>query len=79
MEEDQVAGVKQGQAGVAKLATPGLLNPRLNWNDIAWIRQITKLPLVIKDIRSVEDAVLAYEHGAEGIVLSNHGGRSQDT
>ena len=38
-----------------------------------------QLSLVIKGIQSVEDAVLAYKHGVQGIVLSNHGGRSQDT
>lgn len=46
--------------------------------DIAWIRGITKLPLVIKGIQCVEDAEKAYEHGVEGIVLSNHGGRELD-
>ncbi|KIX01124.1 uncharacterized protein Z518_10190 [Rhinocladiella mackenziei CBS 650.93] len=78
-EHDQMAAITERKVGVAKLATVGLLNPKLNWNDISWIRQMTKLPLVIKGIQSVEDAVLAWEHGVEGIVLSNHGGRSQDT
>lgn len=74
-----MAVVKEQQAGVAKVASAGILNPMLCWDHIAWIRAITKLPLVLKGIQSVEDAVLAYEHGVEGIVLSNHGGRSQDT
>ncbi|KAG8727072.1 Cytochrome b2, mitochondrial precursor, partial [Ceratobasidium sp. 428] len=39
---------------------------------------ITKLPLVIKGIQCVEDAERAYEHGVQGIVLSNHGGRELD-
>jgi isopentenyl diphosphate isomerase/L-lactate dehydrogenase-like FMN-dependent dehydrogenase len=43
------------------------------------IREVTSLPLVLKGIQSVEDAVLAYKAGVQGIVLSNHGGRSQDT
>ncbi|KAJ4509086.1 hypothetical protein HRR75_006055 [Exophiala dermatitidis] len=78
-DQDQVAVLKEQQAGVAKVSSAGLLNPTLCWDHIAWIRRVTKLPLVLKGIQSVEDAVLAYEHGVEGIVLSNHGGRSQDT
>ncbi len=74
-----MAVVKEQAAGVAKLSSAGILNPMLSWDHIAWIRNITKLPLVLKGIQSVEDAVLAYEYGVEGIVLSNHGGRSQDT
>lgn len=42
---------------------------------IPWMRSITKLPIVIKGIQCVQDAVLACEAGCEGIVLSNHGGR----
>ncbi|OAL31197.1 hypothetical protein AYO22_01230 [Fonsecaea multimorphosa] len=78
-DEDQYAMLEEQKPGVAKVAASGLLNPKLTWDDIAWIRQVTKLPLVLKGIQSVEDAVLAYEKGVEGIVLSNHGGRSQDT
>ncbi|KIW87384.1 uncharacterized protein Z519_12020 [Cladophialophora bantiana CBS 173.52] len=78
-KEDEFGTLEEQQPGVAKVASSGLLNPRLTWDDIAWIRQVTKLPLVLKGIQSVEDALLAYEKGIEGIVLSNHGGRSQDT
>ncbi|KAI1797745.1 FMN-dependent dehydrogenase-domain-containing protein [Ganoderma leucocontextum] len=42
---------------------------------IPWLRSITKLPIVIKGIQSVEDAVLAAEAGVDGILISNHGGR----
>ncbi|EDR15041.1 uncharacterized protein LACBIDRAFT_300783 [Laccaria bicolor S238N-H82] len=42
---------------------------------IPWLRKITKLPIVIKGIQCVEDAVLASEAGVDGILLSNHGGR----
>ncbi|KAL4064951.1 FMN-dependent dehydrogenase-domain-containing protein [Scleroderma yunnanense] len=45
---------------------------------IPWIRSVTKLPVVIKGIQCVQDAVLAVEAGCEGIVLSNHGGRQLD-
>ncbi|KAF8760906.1 FMN-dependent dehydrogenase [Rhizoctonia solani] len=56
----------------------GYQDPDVCWDDIAWIRSITKLPLVVKGIQCVEDAEKAYEHGVEGIVLSNHGGRELD-
>ncbi|KAL0937192.1 glycolate oxidase [Colletotrichum truncatum] len=66
-------------SGVAKTTASGLLNAGLTWTDLEWIRETTPLPIVIKGIQSVEDALIAYEHGVDGIVLSNHGGRSQDT
>lgn len=50
----------------------------LTWKDIAWLRERTRLPLVLKGILTAEDARLAVEHGADGIVVSNHGGRSLD-
>lgn len=37
------------------------------------------MPLVLKGVQSGEDAVLAYQHGLNGIVVSNHGGRNMDT
>ncbi|CAL5868016.1 uncharacterized protein PFLUO_LOCUS2239 [Penicillium psychrofluorescens] len=64
--------------GVAK-TTANSISPFIDWSILSWIRQLTSLPVVIKGIQSVEDAVLAYQHGVQGIVLSNHGGRSQDT
>ncbi|KAL4953803.1 FMN-dependent dehydrogenase-domain-containing protein [Aspergillus filifer] len=68
----------QGQ-GVAKVMA-GSISPVIDWNILDWLRDLTgDLPVVIKGIQCVEDAVLAYEHGVQGIVLSNHGGRSQDT
>lgn len=81
--DDRLKAVSLGStapnAGVAKIASSTLLNPFLNWKDLAWIRSITTLPLVLKGVQTVEDAVLAYEHGIDAVYLSNHGGRSQDT
>jgi L-lactate dehydrogenase (cytochrome) len=65
-------------AGVAK-TTANSISPFIDWTILSWLRQLTSLPVVLKGIQSVEDAVLAYQHGVQGIVLSNHGGRSQDT
>jgi lactate 2-monooxygenase len=50
----------------------------LTWKDLAWLRQQTRLPILLKGILSPEDARLAIEHGAAGIIVSNHGGRQVD-
>ncbi|MEQ6291699.1 alpha-hydroxy acid oxidase [Vogesella sp. GCM10023246] len=49
------------------------------WEDIAWLRQQTRLPLLLKGVLSVADAELAVQHGVDGIIVSNHGGRVLDT
>jgi len=49
------------------------------WDDIAWLRSITRLPVLLKGITHPADAVLAAEHGAAGVIVSNHGGRTLDT
>ncbi|OLE51856.1 MAG: alpha-hydroxy-acid oxidizing enzyme [Acidobacteria bacterium 13_1_20CM_3_53_8] len=51
----------------------------VTWKDVEWLRSISGLPVVLKGILSTEDARLAVEHGAAGIVVSNHGGRQLDT
>lgn len=53
-------------------------DPSLTWKDFDWFRSITRLPIVVKGILTAEDAKEAVEHGAEGIVVSNHGGRQLD-
>lgn len=55
------------------------LDPSLSWKDIEWLKSITDLPIVIKGIACKEDALLSVQHGADGIVVSNHGGRQLDT
>jgi 4-hydroxymandelate oxidase len=52
--------------------------PAITWDDLAWIRERAPLPLLVKGIMTAEDAVLAMKHGADGIVVSNHGGRQLD-
>ncbi|KAH9928981.1 FMN-dependent dehydrogenase-domain-containing protein [Amylocystis lapponica] len=63
--------------GVAH-AISGYQDPDVVWADIPWLKSLTKLPIIIKGIQCVEDAEKAFEHGAQGIVLSNHGGRELD-
>lgn len=53
-------------------------NPALTWKDLAFLRQHTKLPILLKGILHPEDASLAISHGVNGIVVSNHGGRQVD-
>lgn len=55
------------------------LDPSLSWRDIDWLKSITNLPIIIKGIACKEDAELSVLHGADGIVVSNHGGRQLDT
>jgi isopentenyl diphosphate isomerase/L-lactate dehydrogenase-like FMN-dependent dehydrogenase len=50
----------------------------LTWRDLEWLTSRTRLPLVVKGILTAEDATLACDHGAAGVVVSNHGGRQLD-
>jgi L-lactate dehydrogenase (cytochrome) len=53
-------------------------DPSITWADLAWVRGQWPGPIVIKGILDPEDARAAVEHGADGIVVSNHGGRQLD-
>jgi 4-hydroxymandelate oxidase len=54
------------------------VDPTLSWRDLEWVREETKLPLVVKGIVTREDALLAVEHGVDAVWVSNHGGRQLD-
>jgi 4-hydroxymandelate oxidase len=56
-----------------------LLDPTLGWDDIAWLRGITRLPILVKGLVRADDARRAVQAGASGVVVSNHGGRQLDT
>lgn len=53
-------------------------DPSIQWKDLEWIREVWKGPLVIKGVLDPEDAKAAADIGADGIVVSNHGGRQLD-
>ena len=53
--------------------------PPIVWRDLEWLRSLTALPLVLKGLRTAEDARLAAEHGVNGILVSTHGGRRFDS
>ena len=53
-------------------------NPELTWDDLAWLRAQTSLPVVVKGVQHPDDARLAVDAGAAGLICSNHGGRQVD-
>jgi 4-hydroxymandelate oxidase len=67
-----------GESGLANHFASGI-DASLTWKDVDWLRSMTRLPVVIKGIVRGDDAALAVEHGAAGIIVSNHGGRQLDT
>lgn len=54
-------------------------DPSLSWKDVEWLQSISPMPVVVKGILAPQDAVLAIEHGAAAVIVSNHGGRQLDT
>ncbi len=54
------------------------IDPSVTWQDVEWLQSITTLPVVVKGILRGDDSLKAYEHGAKGIIVSNHGGRQLD-
>ncbi|WVF71068.1 hypothetical protein IAT40_005865 [Kwoniella sp. CBS 6097] len=59
--------------------THGPHDPRLNWKDLEWLKEIAgDVPIYLKGVSDVEDVKLAKKHGVKGCILSNHGGRQLD-
>jgi isopentenyl diphosphate isomerase/L-lactate dehydrogenase-like FMN-dependent dehydrogenase len=59
-------------------ALHAVVDDTLTWRDLEWLRSICPLPIVVKGVLTAEDALLAAEHGAAAVVVSNHGGRQLD-
>jgi 4-hydroxymandelate oxidase len=59
--------------------TSAVIDPQLRWSDIEQLVADSPLPVLIKGVLTAEDAHLAAEHGAAGVIVSNHGGRQLDT
>ena len=59
-------------------AHPGGGDPAATWKDLEWIKLTSELPVVAKGIMTGEDAELCAEYGADGVIVSNHGGRHLD-
>jgi L-lactate dehydrogenase (cytochrome)/glycolate oxidase len=75
-----LVGHVKGVSDMKSLAawTNEQFDPRLSWPDVDWVRQQWGGKLILKGIMEVEDAQLAVQHGADAIVVSNHGGRQLD-
>ena len=79
------AGVRNGmmRPPFNPVRTPGELgtgsDPSLTWKDIAWLRSLVRIPVVVKGIMDPGDAERAVNEGIDGVSVSNHGGRQLDT
>ncbi|CAK5262547.1 unnamed protein product [Mycena citricolor] len=73
VSETSAGGVDRSQ-GAAR-AISSFIDTALQWDDLKWFKSITKMPLILKGVQCWEDALIAYDHGVAGVVLSNHGGR----
>ena len=67
-----------GRGGLTPMQVFDSISPSLTWRDLERIAGEAGLPLLVKGVLTAEDARLACEHGAAGIVVSNHGGRQLD-
>jgi isopentenyl diphosphate isomerase/L-lactate dehydrogenase-like FMN-dependent dehydrogenase len=67
-----------GQGGLTPAETFALVSPSVSWHDIERLASLSGLPVLVKGVLTGEDAALACEHGASGVVVSNHGGRQLD-
>jgi 4-hydroxymandelate oxidase len=64
-------------SGLARWVSEAL-DPAVTWKDVEWLRGITRLPILLKGGVRGDDAARAVDHGAAGLVVSNHGGRQLD-
>jgi len=65
--------------GLDLTGVSSLLAPRLTWEVIGRLKDTTRTKLVVKGIETREDAELCVRHGADGIIVSNHGGRAEES
>jgi 4-hydroxymandelate oxidase len=75
---DRVPEADESASGLMRHFS-GLHDPALTPRDIEWVRSVSGLPVAVKGIVRGDDARRAVEHGAVGVVVSNHGGRQLDT
>jgi isopentenyl diphosphate isomerase/L-lactate dehydrogenase-like FMN-dependent dehydrogenase len=61
------------------LKQSGLVDPRLTWDVIKRMKDVTKMNVMVKGLETGDDATLAVKAGVDGIIVSNHGGRATDT
>jgi len=78
---DHSSGTKSAGDKGSGLASyvASLIDKTLTWSDIAWLRKVSTLKIVVKGIMTAEDALIAAKAGVDGIWVSNHGARQLDT
>ena len=74
----QIEVASLGRGGVTPLEAFSWVSPSVSWRDVERLASESGLPVLVKGVLTGEDAALACEHGAAGIVVSNHGGRQLD-
>jgi 4-hydroxymandelate oxidase len=74
--QDLPAAARGGSGLAAYIASH--FDPSLTWKDLDWLASLTELPVLVKGIVRADDALRALEHGAGGVIVSNHGGRQLD-
>ena len=75
--QSSVGTQQQSESGLYRY-TQALIDPKLTWDTIKWVKSLTTLPVIVKGILTGEDAKLAVQHGVDGIIVSNHGARQLD-
>jgi 4-hydroxymandelate oxidase len=68
-----------GNFAATGLPPEGLTDPTLTWDIIPWLRERTRMKIVLKGIVTREDAALSVAHGADAVIVSNHGGRQEES
>jgi L-lactate dehydrogenase (cytochrome)/(S)-mandelate dehydrogenase len=77
------ANYLEGRAAGGDISSLGryiakMLDPAASWSDVLWLRRLWRGPLLLKGLLHAEDARLALDHGVDGLIVSNHGGRQLD-
>jgi 4-hydroxymandelate oxidase len=75
---DLPPGVYCANMGAAGHVRQVVLSPAISWRHVDWLRETTSLPILLKGVLHPADAKLAVEHGVDGLIVSNHGGRQLD-
>jgi 4-hydroxymandelate oxidase len=75
---DLPPGVYCANMGAAGHVRQVVLSPAISWRHVDWLRETTSLPILLKGVLHPADAELAVEHGVDGLIVSNHGGRQLD-
>jgi 4-hydroxymandelate oxidase len=76
---DLPEGVSCANMGGAGHVRQVVLSPEVSWRHLDWLRGVTSLPILLKGVLHAQDARIAVERGAAGLIVSNHGGRQLDT